>query len=224
MENETFKISDIKFPEYNHHYENAKKCPKCSSVFISANECESCHFQFGLDILGAPLGEKSFYTMREDYWDSIGFLAKTYPFFEKRVEEQAPFKRAIFHRYEVLLDYFYGPNANKNEKIDNLHFRELKDIVIQLIKYEISEDIIWGPLDQKAFSEEDGKLGLYQQISLSIEEARRDVLANSRPMLLRFFELRIYGTMRLGVLSLFLLSAAITSLLAISVYRYFLIL
>ena len=41
------------------------RCPKCHSVFIAENHCESCSYQLDFDLLGTPFDSKSFFSQVE---------------------------------------------------------------------------------------------------------------------------------------------------------------
>ena len=39
-------------------------CPKCESLFITSKECEACGYQFAIDRIGEPYGQKSLYSLK----------------------------------------------------------------------------------------------------------------------------------------------------------------
>jgi hypothetical protein len=111
-----------------------KTCPKCTSVFVTSHECESCGFQFSMKFIGEPLDRKSFYTFQEKYIVDVkkAFFTST----RKKITEE--YTRAVWHRFDVLLKFFPDP--------ENEHFSffsiELKDIVEALLQLKISPDKI----------------------------------------------------------------------------------
>lgn len=109
-----------------------KTCPKCDSVFVTSKECESCGFQLKLNFIGEPLDRKSFYTMQDKYVRAIkkAFFSST------KKDLRKEYKRAIWHRFDVLLNHFPDP--------ENEHFSffsiELKDLVEELLIFNMSVD------------------------------------------------------------------------------------
>ena len=219
MEKNTFHIDDIKAPEYNHTYLEAKKCPKCLSVFISATGCDSCNYQFGFDYLGETLGEKSFYTIREKYWNNLGLFSKTYSFIEKKGLFYNNFKRACLHRLDLLLRFFSEPNSQTHKDFP-IYFKEFKDLVTQLLELGVEESYLWSGVDSALEETALLKGSIYQQIALCLEDARSIKKTLDRPILQRFMNYRIAGTLRLGVLLLFLVMTSIISLLCVSFFKY----
>lgn len=219
MKKQSIELSDINFPEYNHSFEEVKKCPKCSSVFIGKESCDSCNYQFSYSTLGAPLDEKSFYTLRENYWETLGYFTRTYSFLEKKGESFLTYKRAAIHRFEVLIDFFLNGEKEEGE-VYSLYFKELKDIVYELVSLGVSEKLIWKKFDALEDNNKSSQISIYQQVSLIIEEARSSLDFSSRPRIQRLFDYKIAGGLRVGVLMLLLASSLIIIILAISFYKY----
>jgi hypothetical protein len=89
-----------------------KKCVNCGSVFISDNSCDSCGFQFHFDPLGEPLGDRSYFSLKEDYLSEIRFKIGS----KKNIFQG--YLRKIVRRFELLCCYFSKENLeldlNKN--------------------------------------------------------------------------------------------------------------
>lgn len=59
--------------------ESLKRCPKCASFFLSDTACESCGYQLGYDGLGAPLGDRSYYSLMENYHQAWPLAYRLFP-------------------------------------------------------------------------------------------------------------------------------------------------
>ncbi|MBT7610658.1 MAG: hypothetical protein HN576_12940 [Bacteriovoracaceae bacterium] len=109
-----------------------KTCPKCDSIFVTTKECESCGFQMNLNLIGEPLDRKSFYSLQEKY---VKDFKKTY-FTSTRNKLKEEYKRAIWHRFDILLGFFPDP---ENEQFSFFSI-ELKDLVEELLVFGINAD------------------------------------------------------------------------------------
>jgi hypothetical protein len=109
-----------------------KTCPKCDSIFVTSTECESCGLQLAVNFIGEPLDRKSFYTLQEKY---VKEFKRAY-FTSSRNKLKDEYKRAIWHRFDILLNFFPDP--------ENDHFSffsiELKDLVEELLLFRFSPD------------------------------------------------------------------------------------
>jgi len=212
-------ISDIKTNNFNHHYADIKRCPRCESVFITETECESCHYQLKFDLLGEPLGERSFYTIREEYLESLGPVAKKIDFIELKDKSKiGRYTRKLLFRYNVLLDYFY--NVKNDEKTRRkLFLQELKDLILELITYEASEENIWKKLDDVSDCEDNQVVNpLYQKIVEVIQEAKTKKL-NKKSSIDSFISYRLFGLIRVGVVVMIVLGLSLTVSMALSIFR-----
>lgn len=127
-----------------HEYRPVKTCPKCTSLFITDNECEGCGFQFSYSPLGEAFGEKSFYSLKETYWDDRSRLIQLWPSFERRKSSDAQkYLRDLNHRYELLLDFLLGDSGVDRK----FYWIEFKDLCRELISYEVSIDELSGKLN-----------------------------------------------------------------------------
>ncbi len=215
----TINISDIKTNNYNHNYSDVKRCPRCQSVFLSDSECESCHFQLHLDLLGEPLSERSFYSVRESYWASLGPVAKKLDFIELQDKEAiGRYTRKLLFRYNVLLDYFYNMKTSDLSR-RKLFLQELKDIIIELISYGVSEDNIWKKLDDVSDCEDNKVVNpLFQKIVEIIKEAKTQSI-EKKSFSESFFSYRLFGLVRVGVAILAILGLSLTVSMALSIFR-----
>jgi hypothetical protein len=212
-------ISDIEPNRFNHQYSEVKRCPRCQSVFITDTECESCHFQLKLDLLGEPIGDRSFYSIRENYWDKLGIVAKKLDFIEHQDKEKVSrYTRKLLFRYNVLLDYFYNVKTDEPSR-RKLYFQELKDLIIELITYDVSEDNIWKKLDDVSDCEDNQMVNpLYQKIIEVVQEARAQKTVKKSAMEL-FFSYRILGSIRVSVAIVMILGLSLTVSMALSFFK-----
>lgn len=121
-------------------YRPAKKCAHCNSVYLSDTHCETCGRSIDFNLVGEPLSVKSFYRIRERYWDELSFITKMYPAFEDRTNEKAnSYRRNLFKRFKDLLHGFKTPGAIAADK-RKIFYVETKDIVSELVEYEFNYD------------------------------------------------------------------------------------
>ncbi len=121
------------------HYKPIKKCPYCSSIFITDTLCESCGRNLKYDPVDRPFGQKSFFSIKERYLDDFDVVTKYFPFFEnKNSKEARAYCRKLMKRLTDLLDYFefremyYDEDSIKERK---LFFIECKIILEELLNY-----------------------------------------------------------------------------------------
>ncbi|WP_127718080.1 hypothetical protein [Halobacteriovorax sp. HLS] len=193
------------------------RCPECKSVFIDNNECESCGFQMGFDFLGDPLGEKSFYSIRENYWEVLGPVVKLHKeleFLDKSKFQR--YQRKLLFRYNVLLDYFY--NCRDYGLDDrNLYLQEFTDLIIELVRYDVEEVELWKKFEN---SEENEYLShLFSSIQESISKGR-EVKRSDLSLFLSILNYRVFGLVRIGVIAVTFLGVIGVVAAALSFYRY----
>ncbi|OUR98582.1 hypothetical protein A9Q84_03985 [Halobacteriovorax marinus] len=194
-----------------------QRCPQCESIFLDNNECESCGYQIGFDFLGDPLGEKSFYSIRESYWENLGPISKLHEDFESLDPKKFNrYKRKLLFRYNVLLDYLYDQTEFRlNDR--NLYLQEFTDLIIELVRYGVSESELWQKIDSDS---EDNHLHLmYQKIQAAIVLGNKEK-EEASSFVLSLLNYKVFGFMRLGSIAVtFLGSFGIISA-ALSFYRY----
>lgn len=194
-----------------------KRCPQCEGVFVTDEECESCGFQLRKDKIGSPFGNKSLYEIRDRYWQEIGPFVLRFPFLERKKSDSCvKYKRRLLLRYNTLLDYFYN---NKNYDYDErrLFLIEFKDLLLELIQYDVSEDLIWYRASE--MDPETGKHSLYDQIALVLKEARRGQ-QKKLPLWERILGYKVLGILRFGNLFLALAIIGILVLSSLAYYHY----
>jgi len=131
-------------------------CPKCESIFITSKECEACGYQFAIDRIGEPYGDKSFYALKDTYLSSFFSLVRLYPSLERFFKDKK--RKYIFElkrRFQLLADTFENDSSPGSE-----FFIEIRDLVIEMSEYQIPEgyftDSKWNSLPlwfQMAISE-----------------------------------------------------------------------
>lgn len=197
-----------------------QKCPQCESVFIDNNECESCGYQLGFDFLGDPLGEKSFYTIRENYWMDLGPIAKIHLDFESFDSKKFDrYKRKLLMRYNVLLDYFYNQKDYRLSE-RNLFLQEFTDLIIELVKYGVSDKELWQNVDDIHHGEELSIL--YTKIQDSIIEGKKEK-EETTSFIFSLLNFKLFGLVRVGVIAVtFFVFVGLISA-SLSFYKYLLI-
>ncbi|MDC1175267.1 hypothetical protein OAT67_07715 [Bacteriovoracaceae bacterium] len=135
------------------------RCPKCHSVFIEDDHCESCSYQLNFDLLGSPFDNKSFYSQVELfkargpllYRFSNGVLGQNHKLFRKH-------KRAMKKRFYDLSEYIFERVDNDKERRKMFLF-ELEQIIPYLLKLGVHEEELYvlferhtkHPLSQRLF-------------------------------------------------------------------------
>lgn len=193
-----------------------KRCQQCNSVFIDNGVCESCGYKLNFDFLGDPLGEKSFYSIRENYWESLGPITKLHEDLEHLDSPNFNrYKRKLLMRYNVLLDYFYNREEYRSED-RNLYLQEFTDLIIELVKYDVNEEELWKNV-------EDGTelQALYQKIHDSIKYGR-EVKEKSPSLILSLLDYKVFGLVRIGVIAITFLGGLGVVAAALSLYRFML--
>lgn len=214
-------FENAKVIQDRHHYEPVRKCPKCNSVFISDMECESCNYQLHFDLLGEPLGLRSFYTLKENYWNDLSSVSKIHHSFEKKSNvKYESYKRKILLRYNVLLDYFYDSSRSLMDTNRALFLQELKDTILELMQYGVAERTIWRKVDEATNLVDNVSVTpLYQKIAMAIKEGK--VLQNDRKELSEsILDYKVLSFFRLSTVIISILGFAICITLAIFTYKY----
>lgn len=118
-----------------HKYNQIKRCPKCTSLYITKDECEGCGYQLGYSPIGEAFGDKSFYGLKEDYWSKRSQVTKLWPRFENRSSKGAnKYIRELLHRFNTLTDFLSG----ESEMDRRFFWLEFKELALELTEYSIS--------------------------------------------------------------------------------------
>lgn len=204
---------------FKSHFESIKRCPKCSSVFLTDRECEGCGYQFDYNPLGEPLGDKSFYSIRESYWSQLSSLERANRSLESKKGEKAKrYISKIILRYNNLLDFFYD-SSNQNDANYRLYFYELKDIILELISYDVPEKEIWSCVTKAEAEGSEFELSFYQRISEAISEGKRD-RNKTNVSLQSLLSYRLGGAFKVVNVFFFALTAVAVISGALAVYRF----
>lgn len=165
-------------------------CPKCGHSDIKEDRCQVCEYDLSFNPLGEPLGEKSFYTFREKYWQTLTPLEMENPQIFRGDVKFKKFLVKVRRRYNNLLDYFYS-EGSKVDKMRPLYLQELADIVIEMMNSGVSEQEIWQPYAEKGFEE----YSLYEKIKSAIGESRD---LNTKEQYENFFNYKMMGVFRVS--------------------------
>ena len=167
-----------------------KQCPKCSSVFVTKKECESCGYQFWVDLLGSPFGARSFFNIRDEFQHRYTWLYR-FSFLEsvRKGSEVKKYHRSLIKRFEILCGYFF------NEFDEDKERRKLFLFEAQEIMNEVN---LWGgSLSQLWLMLEKGeKHPLFQNLSMNLKNLEQ---SRTSKVSLRdhFLGLKLYGTLTL---------------------------
>lgn len=137
MENEFIQIDHTSL-----HNQQVLRCPKCHSVFVENDKCESCDYNLNFDHLGEPLGIKSYFSLKEEYLNERSLVLNLFPIFKRLITPSSDreFERKLIFRFELLLKYLddYYENANKYK----LYVLEVEQIIEELQKLGYNSEFI----------------------------------------------------------------------------------
>jgi len=183
-------LQDVK--EHAHNFENinhiskAQQCPKCQNFLIEEGICLSCGYNLNFNLLGEPLGEKSFYTIRENYWEGLSLLEReNYKLFKDEVKFKHYLNKTKM-RYNDLLDFFYS-EASLEDQHRALYLHELRDLILELMENDVDEEEIWKPLNEKQETVQSATLSLFDQIKTVVNESKAIKKANRKNSRLNLF-------------------------------------
>ncbi|MCF8058742.1 MAG: hypothetical protein K9K67_05565 [Bacteriovoracaceae bacterium] len=167
--------------------EPKKQCPRCASVFVTKKECESCGYQFWIDLLGEPFGARSFFNIRDVFQHQYKWLYRfSFLGSVRKSSHVSRYKRSLIKRLEILCGYFFDEFDEDKER-RKLFLFEAREIM--------NEVFLWGgSLSQMWLMLEKGERHpLFQNLSSQLSE-----LEQSRslkvPIKEKIKAFRIYGT------------------------------
>ncbi|RZF21791.1 MULTISPECIES: hypothetical protein [Halobacteriovorax] len=188
-------------------------CPKCNSDNIKNDRCQMCDYDLSFNPLGSPLGEKSFYTFREKYWQTLSPLEMENPQIFKGDVKFKKFLVKVRRRYNNLLDYFYS-EASKSDELRPLYLQELADIVIEMMNSGVSEQEIWHPYAQRGIEE----FSLYERIKAAIGESKDQ---STKEQYENFFNYKMMGVFKVSYVLYGMLVAVFLISMTLALTSYF---
>jgi hypothetical protein len=213
-------LNDVK--QNSHHFQKdlavneARQCPKCDNYIIEDDNCQACGYNLSFKLLGEPLGEKSFYTVRENYWDSLSVLEReNFKFFKDEVKFKH-YLNKVKLRYNDLLDFFYSQESLQDEN-RALYLHELRDLVVELMSYEIDEKEIWTPLNEKQGDINSGTISLYEQIKSVVTQEKAQRREERKKTLLNY---KLAGKMSVSTIFMTLLLMILGISISLAYFSY----
>ena len=144
-------------------------CPKCNNLSLVNDGCIFCHYEAPEHLLGEPLGKRSFYSLREEYLESLSVFEKTNI---SILLDQGKFKSLLNkakYRYNDLLDFFYSEDSLA-DPYRAVFLQELRDLIVFFIDSNVEEEEIWHPIGHK--SESHNMSSLFDTIKETIQMSR----------------------------------------------------
>ncbi len=189
-------------------------CPDCGSVFVTKRECESCGYQFWVDLVGEPFGERSFFEIEFDYSERLNFLERLLPL-EYRFSRSKHYRylRYLRRRFDILVGYFFD-GFDEDKKRRKLFLFEAK-VLIETFGLEGGEvNFLWKSIEGHE------KHPLFAPL---VEAIRRANIRQNQEISLikRLKRLRFFYWLRLSFLIKTFLLSAVVIVLALIFYRYF---
>ena len=214
-------LNDVK--NSNHSYSNKivledlQTCPKCNSLMIEDNICQSCDYNLDYNPLGDTLGEKSFFTLKENYLDSLSrFERENLHLFKNESKFQSYLNKVKF-RYNDLLDFFYAEESIQHPE-RSVYLYELSQVVLEMMNSGVNESEIWTPMQVRDDLGESHTMSLYDQIRGIVSQFQKDEVKKSSSS---FMNYEIAGVMKVSTLFLLLsfIVLALSFTLALLSYR-----
>lgn len=115
-----------------------KKCLNCGSIFITDKECEACGYQLKDPDLGPPVGEGSFYSIRDDFYSKQNIFEKI--FMRHKGRKFKDYRNRLLHRFNSLIKGMESPWDDLN-KWNYFHF-ELLELTKYLASFSSNEIIL----------------------------------------------------------------------------------
>ena len=110
-----------------------KRCPKCQSIYVERDQCESCGYLFFVDQLGEPLGPKSFYYQQKDFDSLYCYFGMTLPYFMRHSSDCRSYALRLQRRFSVLLDYLLS-DADAGTVRRKIYWVEMRDLSNELVR------------------------------------------------------------------------------------------
>lgn len=122
--------------------DRVKRCPKCSSVFIGENECDSCGYQLKTNLLDRPWGKYGFYTIKDKYYSNLPVFVRFFPIFENRRSKEAiKYKHRCRKRLQILCEAFSFETPFENTLCSRkVYYIELLDLLEECVSVGMKHD------------------------------------------------------------------------------------
>jgi hypothetical protein len=182
--------------DQNINVEDIQKCPKCSSFLIEDGICLGCNYNLNVSVLGEPLGDRSFFTIRESYWESLSSFERENIRFFKEDSKYRHYINKVKLRYNDLIDFFYSELSVQHENRE-LYLYELSQVVIELMKNGVNENDIWNPIHMRDDEGKEYTFSLYEKIKNAIEEYHQQKLMEKHGSILNY---KFAGKLRVSTL------------------------
>lgn len=211
------EISSTRFLERSNSLA-IKRCPKCQSVYLDNEQCESCGFNLAVDHLGEPLGKKSYYGMKQAYLEMHRYWGMTLPEFLHEKELRKGYFFKLKRRYSILLDYLLS-DRDSGSRRRPIYWTEMKDLITDLMDKGVSGQALCAQIEDSP---------AYQEYRVVAAELINYIVGVGQARVQRdwsswFKDHLFFGVIRLSSLLLGGFFLSITVLLALSWYQYFLV-
>lgn len=205
-------LNDVK----NHSHLHTKdiyfeKCPKCSSFSFLNNECQNCNYDANVSLIGVVLGERSFYTLKENLYNSLSDFEKKHPHLFREDSKYKHFLNKVKLRYNDLLDYLYA-KENQKSKDRPIFLQELRDIIIELYDAKVDENDIWHPL--RDIDRQSSLFNRIREVVLEVKSAQRKSHSFS-------LDYKFAGILSLSALMFGLMTISIFMCLSLAFFTYY---
>lgn len=191
-----------------------KRCPKCQSVFVTDEECESCGLQLQLDRLQAPLGERSYFGIKERAVENSKIFGFYLPWLASI--QKGPFLSECFYRFRALVEELC---------LSEDDFREVETRRLYLLELGlIVEELTFHSEDEKKTLEEmlillEGPKT--QTLSQLIQRKYEKTLEIKRSRASKgFFHKRYFGLIQMVSIVRITALVGLILLCSIALYRY----
>jgi hypothetical protein len=198
--------------DYQHEENAERKCPKCESVFVSKDDCETCGFQFSFKEMKHPTDERGFYGLQEYFWETRGFREKWLSL--ENSDSFHSYIRKIQFRYDTLVAYL---TSNPERDIHPVYKQEFADLIDELLKYGVNREVLFNKLEEYLSFERQSFLNEYYVL---LGEDKNLMRPSFSDHVEEFFAFEVAGAIRVGTILALLMATSSLLLLANAFYRY----
>lgn len=191
-------------------------CSKCRSVFITETHCESCGLRFQLDRVQGPLGERSFFGIKESAVEKSKIFGFYCSWLEKRQKRELLSR--YFYRFRALVELLCTSEDDFRQAETTKHYMlELRLLIEELTllsgnEAKTLEDMLMqlkGPKSQT----------LSNLIQLTFQKS----LEKKSSLAKRLFRIKLFGVLPLISLVRVMAPFALITACALGLYRYFIL-
>lgn len=193
-----------------------QRCPKCQSIYIERDQCESCGYRFFVDLLGEPLGPKSFYYLQKDFNNLYRYFGMELPYSLRHSSDCRSYLLRLNRRFAVLLDYLLS-DSDAGTVRRKIYWVEMRDLTTELVRRGSRASELVKIVEEHSGHHE------YRIVSSELIHHLVELSDKRWDLSLLPFDYRIGGVLRLSTLLFASFFTLIMISAALALYHYLLI-